>query len=128
MVDEITLTYLLNVTNNDVVLVDREVRKLLADQTAGRVYAQVHNVTTAGISIASFGDVTTPGACWMQNLDGTNRVKWGFTAAYGASMGANDGDTAKGMPVASFYGDTGMSLFLQAQVANCDVLVVVADQ
>lgn len=128
MADEIKLKSTLTIVNGllrDNVSPDQ----FKITQTNGRIYKRVHTIGTTEESITSFGDVATPGVMVLYNLDGTNFVQWGFaTTDYGGHLTANDGSSTKGMPIAIFYGLSGVELYLKADTAACEVLVVVYDR
>lgn len=74
---------------------------------------------TVGTSEEStaFPELTTEGWLWMQNLDPTNYVQWGFsTGVYGGRMEA--GETA-----GPFRMEPGLTLYLKANTAACKCLI-----
>jgi hypothetical protein len=65
----------------------------------------------------TFPELTTEGWLWMKNLDATNYVQWGFsTTVYGGRMKA--GETA-----GPFRMEPGLTLYLKANTAACNVAV-----
>jgi len=65
----------------------------------------------------AFPELTTEGWLWMQNLDPTNYVQWGFsTGVYGGRLKA--GETA-----GPFRMEPALTLYLKANTAACKVLV-----
>jgi len=64
-----------------------------------------------------FPELTTEGWLFMRNLDATNYVQWGFsTTVYGGRIRA--GETA-----GPFRMEPGLTLFLKANTAACNVLI-----
>ena len=65
----------------------------------------------------AFAELTTEGMLWMLNLDATNYVQWGFSAGvYGGRLKPNG-------PPAQFQMEPGLTLYLKANTAACNVLV-----
>jgi len=64
----------------------------------------------------AFPELTTEGWLFMQNLDATNYVQWGFsTGVYGGRL--RPGETAM------FRMEPSLTLFLRANTASCRCLV-----
>lgn len=77
-------------------------------------------VTTSEVSEV-FTGITTLGWFWMQNLDATNYVQWGFaTTVYGGRM--NPGE-----PAGPFRLEPGTTLYLKANTATCRVAILVME-
>ena len=94
---------------------------LTFDQSGNGYYHNVSNIGTSEESIATFGDVSTEGWCYMRNADATNYVQWGFsTGVYGGRMEA--GETA-----GPFRMEPGLTLYLKANTAACNVEIFVAE-
>ncbi len=90
------------------------------DQAAVGAYDVINNIATTEESIATFGDVTTEGWCYIRNLDATNYVQIGFsTAVYGIRLEAGE--------VAMFRCEPALTLYLKSNTAACDVRVVVLE-
>ena len=65
----------------------------------------------------TFPEIGTKGWLFMQNLDATNYVQWGFsTTVYGGRM--KPGETA-----GPFRMEPALTLFLKANTAACNVLI-----
>jgi len=93
--------------------------ELSYDQTGDGSYSNVHNIGTTEESVAAFGDVSTFGWCYLRNLDTTNYVQWGFaTTDYGGRMEA-------GEPAGPFRLEPGITLYLKANTAACNVRIAV---
>ena len=91
------------------------------DMAGARIYQNTHSIGTSEESVSSFGDVGTFGWCFMRNLDGTNYVQWGSaTTNYIGRMEA--GETA-----GPFRLEPGITLYLKANTAACNVDIVVVE-
>lgn len=86
-------------------------------QTGSRMKDIVKSVTTSEVTIA-INDIGTPGYLCIQNLDGTNFVKWGI------STGVYTGRLNAGEVANPFRIEPGVTtLYLIADTASCDVRV-----
>lgn len=115
MASEISITGRLRVVNGSLQF-DTGNINVVADQAAvGGPTPGYVTIGTTEEEIA-FGELSTKGWVWMQNLDATNYVQWGFSAGvYGGRMKA--GETA-----GPFRLD-GTSVFLKANTAACKVVI-----
>ena len=74
----------------------------------------VQSIGTSEEELAT-GDLSTMGWLWMQNLDATNYVQWGFaTTDYGGRMEA--GETA-----GPFRTEPAATIYLKANTAACKI-------
>jgi hypothetical protein len=90
------------------------------DQTGIGSWKSVQNIATSEENIATFGDVGTEGFAYFRNLDTSNYVTWGFsTGVYGGRLEA--GETAQ------FRMNPGLTLYLLANTAACEVEIFVAE-
>lgn len=95
--------------------------QLSLDQSAAVVYDAVHAIGTSEESIGTFGDVSSEGLCFLYNLDDTNYVQWGFaTTVYGGRL-------KPAHAPAQFNCESGLTLYLKADTAACNVRVIVLD-
>lgn len=91
------------------------------DQTGDGSYNNISNIGTSEENIATFGDISTEGWCYLRNLDATNYVQWGFsTGVYGGRMEA-------GEPAGPFRAEPGLTIYLKANTAACNVQVVMLE-
>jgi hypothetical protein len=116
MANEITVTSGIRVLNGN-----------LDFQRPSKTYsvnqAAIGGPTPGAISVGTteestaFPELTTEGWLFMQNLDPTNYVQWGFsTGVYGGRM--KPGETA-----GPFRMEPSLTLFLKANTAACNCLV-----
>ena len=118
MANEITVTAGLRVLNGNLSF-NTNAGAQQADQTTARGGGPgTVTVGTTQESIA-FGDIS-PGYVFMQNLDDTNFVK------FGTVTGDLGGKLSPGM-TAVFEMVSGETLYVIADTADCDVLVVAAN-
>jgi len=88
-------------------------------QTTQRKFSVVLNVGTSEESV-TFTDISTPGLCYVYNLDQTNFVKYGKgTADYFGRSYPND------IPGCLRLDSSVTTLYLIADTAACNVLVCV---
>jgi hypothetical protein len=118
MANEITLNVRLQLSNG-ALLDDNNPGRIQVNQTTQRKYSVVVSVGTTEESV-TFTDISTPGVCYLRNLDATNYVQWGpATTVYQGRLKASD------IP-ACFRLDPGATtLYLKANTAACNVLVTV---
>ena len=93
------------------------------DQTTARMFASVVTVGTTE-EVVTFGDVSAPRVCVMQNLDATNHCEWGPTSS-GAMVVA--GRLRPASVASQFEIDPGITLRMKADTSACDVLVIVTE-
>ena len=93
------------------------------DQTTARMFASVVTVGTTE-EVVTFGDVSAPRVCVMQNLDATNHCEWGPTSS-GAMVVA--GRLRPASVASQFEIDPGITLRMKANTSACDVLVIVTE-
>jgi hypothetical protein len=117
MANEITVTQKITLTKgNHAVKVAPSAQTF--DQTGVGAFDSVQDIATSEESMAAFGDVTTEGWCYLRNLDAANFVQVGFaTGVYGIRLEAGE--------PASFRCEPGLTLYLKANTAACNVRVVV---
>lgn len=112
MANEFTVTTDIELTNGELVHPSNNRRKQF-DQTTGRKYDAVHDISTSEETI-TFVDVT-PGWIRLTNLDATNYVTWGNVT------GNLD---QKIQPAAShLFEMSGGTLIIQANTAECKVRI-----
>ena len=118
MANEITLDQRLRLANG-ALFDDNNPGRIQVNQTAQGKFSVVLSIGTTEES-TTFTDITTPGICYLKNLDTTNYVQWGrATGSYVGRLTAND------IP-ACFRLDNGTTtLFLRANTAACKVLITV---
>lgn len=120
MADEISLTHRLQLANG-YLLDDNNPGKILVTQTTKVMFKRVVIVGTAEESL-TFTDITTPGICYLMNLDTTNYVQWGIsTGVYPGRLKAAD------IPAIFRLDNSATTLYLKANTASCNVLVTVYD-
>lgn len=116
MANEITVTTGMRVVNGNLRF-NAESKSTALTQTA--VGGPTPGYMTVGTTEEStaFPELTTEGMLFMQNLDSTNYVQWGFaTGVYGGRMEAND-------PPVQFRMEPGLTLYLKANTAACKCVV-----
>lgn len=115
MANEITVTTGITVRKGNL-LFNEQSSSLTFDQTGvGGPTPGMLNVGTTEESTA-FPELTNEGWVYMRNLDLTNYVQWGFaTGVYGGRMHAGE--------PALFRLEPGLTLYLKANTAACNVLV-----
>lgn len=92
-------------------------RRYQIDQAGVGQDDRKHTIGTTEESI-TFTDIATNGVVFMENMDTTNFVEWGYsTGVYGGRMLA-------GEPAGPFRLNTGASLYMKADTAACRVRVV----
>lgn len=118
MANEITLSLRLSL-DNAALEDDNNPGRIQLTQTAIGMYSAVLLIGTSEETV-TFADVTTPGICYLENLDTTNYVQWGPAAAtYQGRLKASDAP-------ACFRLDNGATtLYLKANTAACKVLIKV---
>lgn len=118
MADEITLDLRLRL-NNGLLDDDSNPGRIQIDQATGRLFSATLSIGTTEESV-TFTDITTPGLCFLYNLDATNYVQWGpATGVYQGRLKANDAP-------ACFRLDNGATtLYLKANTAACTVQIKV---
>jgi len=113
MANEITVTAGLRVANGNSKF-SREFGQQTFDQTA--IGGPTPGYVTIGTSEESvtFGELSTLGWVFIENLDATNYVEWGFsTGVYGGRMEAGE--------PALFRLNPSTTLYLKANTADCKV-------
>lgn len=115
MANEITVSARLKV-NNGSLSFERNISSLSIDQAAvGGPTPGYVTIGTTEESIA-FGELGTAGWLFMQNLDTTNYVEWGFaTTVYGGRLEAAE--------PALFRLNPSSTLYLKANTAACKCVV-----
>ena len=118
MANEITFNFtgqLLNGTLKDLF----QPSTLQVTQTTALADVQTATVLSASEGDIAFSSVTTNGYVIMQNIDGTNYVQYGpKTAGVMAPMGK-----LKAGEIGIFRMMTGVTLRMQANTANCKVVI-----
>ena len=112
MADEIAITAGINVRKGNMVFVQSPAT-YTDDQTG--TGGPTPGYITVGTSEEStaFPELSTEGWLFMQNLDSTNYIQWGFsTGVYGGRMKA--GETAGPSRM-----EPGLTLYLKANTATC---------
>lgn len=124
MANEISVSGSLSVTNGKFKYQSPQSGSLKFDQTtAGGGNPGTVNIGTSD-EVISLGDISTPGWCWMKNLDDTNYVDIGPTSA-GAivpMIRMEAGETA-----GPFRLNPSLTLRGQANTAAVDVLIHVME-
>lgn len=116
MADEIQITAGIAVRKGNLVFAHYPVTDSFDMTGTGGPTPGYSTIGTAEESI-TFAELSTAGYLFMQNLDATNYVQWGFsTTVYGGRMRA--GETA-----GPFRMNPGLTLYLKANTAACKVLV-----
>lgn len=117
MANEITVTARLKVSNGSLDFqYPSSSNQFRFDQAA--VGGATPGYLTIGTTEESeaFSELSTEGWCFMQNLDGTNYVEWGFsTGVYGGRLEAGE--------VALFRLNPSTTLYLKADTAACKVAI-----
>jgi hypothetical protein len=117
MANEITLNVSMRVANGSL-LEQIQPGALSIDQAAvGGPSPGYVTIGTVEESV-TLSELSTLGYCYLQNLDATNYVEWGFaTTVYGGRLKAGE--------IAVFRFNPGSSLFMKANTAACKCLVKV---
>ena len=116
MADEIQITAGIQVRKGSLVFSQAPVTESFDMTGTGGPTPGYVTVGTSEESI-TFGELSTAGYLFMQNLDSTNYVQWGFsTTVYGGRIKA--GETA-----GPFRMEPGLTLFLKANTAACKMVV-----
>jgi len=117
MADELKIT-------QQMILINGSLRKQIAPTTlsitqdAAQAYEDVNSIPTSEEAVTTFGSIGTEGWCYLQNIDTTNYVEWGFsTGVYGGRLEA--GETAM------FRLNPAANLYLKSNTAACLVQIVV---
>jgi hypothetical protein len=115
MANEITVTSGIRVTNGNSSFAQAAKTKSFDQAAIGGPTPGAISVGTSEESTA-FPELTTEGWLYMQNNDATNYVQWGFsTGVYGGRLKAGES--------ALFRMEPGLTLYLKANTAACNVLV-----
>jgi hypothetical protein len=115
MANEISVNLSLKVTNGNLTETIATGTKLFDQTAVGGPTPGYVNVGTTEETIA-FGELSTQGYLFLQNLDVTNYVRWGFgTGAYGGRLEPGE--------FAMFRLNPGTTLYLIANTAACKVTV-----
>jgi len=117
MANEISINLSMRVANGNLLEVIQPGAKSV-DQAA--VGGPAPGYVTVGTSEESLtlSEFSTLGYCYLQNLDATNYVEWGFTTTvYGGRLKAGE--------IALFRFNPGSALFMKANTASCKCLVKV---
>ncbi len=118
MPDEITIIDKVSALKNSI-LWEFNPGVVQIDWTTIRWYDRVHTIGTTEESIASFGDVVAPTMIILQNLSTANFVDWGVaTGVYRFQLPAGP------YPSTRVIWKSGLTLYLKADTADCDVRVV----
>lgn len=120
MADEITLDQRLRLSNG-ALLDDNNPGRIQITQTTQGKFSVVLTIGTTEES-TTFTDITTPGICYLRNLDATNYVQWGpATGVYQGRLKASD------VPACFRLDNGATTLYLKANTAACKVLITVYD-
>jgi hypothetical protein len=115
MASEITLNVSMRVVNGNLLETIQPGSKSIDQAAVGGPAPGYVNVGTSEEPI-TLSELSTLGYCYMQNLDATNYVRWGFTAGdYGGRLNAGE--------VAIFRFNPGSALYMIANTASCKVLI-----
>lgn len=121
MADEITLNQRLQLANGDL-LDDNNPGRIQITQTTQTLYKAVISIGTTEETV-TYAELTTPGICYMKNLDATNYVQWGVaTTVYTGRLLASDA------PACFRLDNAATTLYLKANTAACKVLITVYDK
>ena len=118
MANEITITPRLGVKKG---LLSRDFgvpAGIKADMAGDTLYSVIRSIGTSEVPLTSFDGITTPGVCYLRNLDDTNFVEFGPTAGDYFKLLAGE---------AAMFRFSGTSLFLKANTAVCNVEIVVVE-
>ena len=120
MANEITLTQRLQLANG-ALLDDNNPGRVQITQTTKTLYKAVVTIGTTEESV-TYAELTTPGVCYLTNLDTTNYVQWGVaTTVYTGRLKASD------IPACFRLDNAATTLYLKANTAACKVLITVYD-
>ena len=118
MANEITLSQRLSLDNLEL-LDDNNPGRIQITQTAAGMFKVVLSIGTTEESV-TFTDISTPGICYLKNLDTTNYVQWGpATTVYQGRLKAAD------IPACFRLDNGATTLYLKANTAACKVLITV---
>lgn len=115
MANEITVQTLLRVVNGNL---SESIASGALSLTQTAVGGPTPGYVTIGTTeeSVSLSELSTLGWCYIQNLDTTNYVEWGFaTGVYGGRLKASE--------IALFRLNPGASLYMKANTAACKVIV-----
>jgi len=118
MADEITVNLRVQLANSSLPD-DFNPGRIQVDQSAVELFKRVVAVGTSEESL-TFTDVTTPGLCYLYNLDSTNYVQYGN--ATGSYIGRLKPSS---FPNLLELDGGATTLYLKANTASCQVLVCV---
>jgi len=125
MSDEIKVTASLQIDNTNFSMPKIGGTQLTFDQTnEGGMVPGTVKVGSGAEEDISMTELTTPGWLWMKNLDASNYVQWGGKTTAGAMT--TIGRMEAGEP-ALFRLDPSATLRMQANTAECKVLILVAE-
>ena len=124
MANEITVTARVRVSNGNYTF-DKNLSKTDDQTTAAGGNPGVVTIGTSEEDI-SFGDLTDPGVCILQNLDDTNWVEYGKKDGSG-NMQAIGVLRAEGLPHLIELRN-GATLRMKADTASCKVLILAQDR
>tara|TARA_R110000868_G_scaffold64237_1_gene193134 strand:+ start:100 stop:462 length:363 start_codon:yes stop_codon:yes gene_type:complete len=115
MANEGTVTAGIRIVNGNSIFVQNALSKAFDQAAIGGPTPGAISVGTSEESTA-FPELSTEGWLFMQNNDSTNYVQWGFaTGVYGGRLKAGE--------FALFRMEPGLTLYLKANTAACNVLV-----
>jgi hypothetical protein len=117
MAAEITLNVSMRVANGNLLETIQPGSKSIDQAAVGGPAPGYVTIGTSEESV-TLSELSTLGYCYLQNLDATNYVRWGFaTGVYGGRLNAGE--------IAVFRFNPGSSLFMIANTAACKCLVKV---
>lgn len=120
MADEITHTLTLSLANGNLSDTNNPGR-IRVNQTTQTIFKSVALINTTEESV-TFPELTTPGICYLRNLDSTNFVQWGTaTGVYSGRLKASD------IPACFRLDNGATTLYLKSDTAACRVLITVYD-
>ena len=124
MANEKTVSITLSVKNGDL---DRtsKVNNLKLDQTNARAASDTQTVGTTE-ELLAVGDLTTPAECYLRNLDATNFVTVGVKPASTYYPVFRLKANSK-MPLCGLI-ESGVSLYVKADTAACDIDKLILDE
>jgi hypothetical protein len=119
--NEITLTQRLQLSNG-LLIEDINPPRISINQTTQTLYKNVVSIGTTEESV-TYPELTTPGVCYIKNLDTTNYVQWGTaTTVYSGRLLGTD------IPACFRLDNAATTLYLKANTAACKVLILVLDK
>lgn len=120
MANEITLNQRLQLSNG-LLVDDNNPGRIQITQTTKTLFKAVVTIGTTEETV-TYAELTTPGVCYLRNLDTTNYVQWGVaTTVYTGRL------KPSGIPACLNLDNSATTLYLKANTASCRVLIVVYD-